>query len=86
MYVSCRDAIASNNPILCLFIIFNLTLSYVSADGSLGSGNIKLSQTSSDADDKKVSVDITEPVSSQFACRYLNLFLKVTCLKCHLSY
>lgn len=51
-----------------------------SADGSLGSGNIKLSQTATKSEDKCVSLDISEPVTLQFACRYLNLFLKAAAL------
>jgi len=51
-----------------------------STNGSVGSGNIKLSQTSSEAEDKKVSLDISDPVDLQFACRYLNLFMKAASL------
>lgn len=51
-----------------------------SGKGSLGSGNIKLSQTATESEDKSVSIDISEPVSLQFACRYLNMFMKAASL------
>jgi len=51
-----------------------------SANGSLGSGNIKLSQTATESEDKSVTIDTSEPVSLQFACRYLNMFMKAATL------
>jgi len=51
-----------------------------SASGSLGSGNIKLSQTATEAEDRCVSVDINDPVKLQFAAKYLNLFMKAATL------
>ena len=59
-----------NNDLIGIQFVF-------STSGSLGSGNIKLSQTSSEAEDKSVTIDINEPVSAQFSVKYLNLFLKV---------
>jgi len=56
-----------------------------STSGSLGSGNIKLSQTSSEAEDKSVTIDINEPVSAQFSVKYLNLFLKAASVSTRLK-
>jgi len=48
-----------------------------SSTGDIGSGNVKLAQTSS-ADDEKtaVHIDLQEPVTLTFASRYLNSFAK----------
>merc|ERR1712228_656993 len=43
-----------------------------SAAGDIGTGNIKLAQTA--------NVDKQEPVTLTFACRYLNMFTKASCL------
>jgi len=51
-----------------------------SSDGGLGSGNIKLKQTSTQDEEKCVSIEISEVVEQQFACRYLNLFTKAAAL------
>ncbi|XP_070621973.1 proliferating cell nuclear antigen [Erythrolamprus reginae] len=50
-----------------------------SATGELGSGNVKLSQTSDvDKEDEAVSIEMNEPVQLTFALRYLNFFTKAT--------
>lgn len=55
-----------------------------SAAGDIGVGNIKLAQTAGSVDDKdgddSVTIDMQEPVTLTFACRYLNMFTKATCL------
>merc|ERR1711997_602223 len=51
-----------------------------SSDGGLGTGNIKLKQTSTQDEEKCVSIEISELVEQQFACRYLNLFTKAAAL------
>ncbi|XP_040583916.1 proliferating cell nuclear antigen [Lepeophtheirus salmonis] len=52
-----------------------------SSAGDIGVGNIKLAQTASvDKEDEAVSVEMQEPVSLTFACNYLNMFTKATCL------
>merc|ERR1712061_594963 len=47
-----------------------------SVNGDLGSGNIKLNQSSSDKVDEAVVIEMQEAVSLTFAFRYLNLFSK----------
>lgn len=50
-----------------------------SASGDLGTGNIKLAQTTNvDKEEEAVIIDLQEPVSLTFACRYLNSFTKAT--------
>jgi len=50
-----------------------------SAAGDLGSGNVKLAQNASaDKEEEQVIIDMQEPVSLTFACRYLNSFTKAT--------
>merc|ERR1712183_1198294 len=50
-----------------------------SAAGDIGTANIKLAQTSSvDKEEEAVVVDMQEPVTLTFACRYLNMFTKAT--------
>ncbi|CAD7086329.1 unnamed protein product [Hermetia illucens] len=50
-----------------------------SASGDVGSANIKLAQTSSvDKEEEAVTIEMQEPVSLTFACRYLNAFTKAT--------
>uniref|UniRef100_A0A671S7X6 DNA sliding clamp PCNA n=1 Tax=Sinocyclocheilus anshuiensis TaxID=1608454 RepID=A0A671S7X6_9TELE len=50
-----------------------------SASGELGTGNIKLSQTSNvDKEDEAVTVEMNEPVQLIFALNYLNFFTKAT--------
>lgn len=52
-----------------------------SATGDIGTGNIKLAQTASvDKEDEAITIDMQEPVSLTFACRYLNMFTKASCL------
>jgi len=51
-----------------------------SSDGGLGTGNIKLKQTSTQDEEKCVSIEISEVLEQQFACRYLNLFTKAAAL------
>jgi len=47
-----------------------------SATGDIGTGNIKLAQTTNVDDDDAVSIDLQEPVTLTFAARYLNSFAK----------
>jgi len=47
-----------------------------SSTGDIGTGNIKLAQTSNVDDDDAVSIDLQEPVTLTFAARYLNSFAK----------
>merc|ERR1712142_435940 len=50
-----------------------------SAAGDIGTANIKLAQTSSvDKEEEAVVVDMQEPVTLTFACRYLNMFTKAS--------
>lgn len=50
-----------------------------SASGDAGSANIKLAQTSTvDKEDESVIIEMQEPVTLTFACRYLNSFTKAT--------
>uniref|UniRef100_A0A4X2L088 DNA sliding clamp PCNA n=1 Tax=Vombatus ursinus TaxID=29139 RepID=A0A4X2L088_VOMUR len=50
-----------------------------SASGELGSGNVKLSQTSNvDKEEEAVTIEMNEPVQLTFALRYLNFFTKAT--------
>merc|ERR1712109_276905 len=48
-----------------------------SAAGDIGVGNIKLAQTANvDKEEEAVSIEMQEPVTLTFACRYLNMFTK----------
>ncbi|KAF6205745.1 hypothetical protein GE061_019918 [Apolygus lucorum] len=50
-----------------------------SAAGDVGSANIKLAQTSNvDKEEEAVIIEMQEPVTLTFACRYLNSFTKAT--------
>ncbi|XP_032805831.1 proliferating cell nuclear antigen [Petromyzon marinus] len=50
-----------------------------SASGELGTGNIKLSQTSgADKEEEAVTIEMSEAVQLTFALRYLNFFTKAT--------
>ncbi|XP_061672836.1 proliferating cell nuclear antigen [Syngnathoides biaculeatus] len=50
-----------------------------SANGELGTGNVKLSQTSNvDKEDEAVTIEMNEPVQLIFALNYLNFFTKAT--------
>lgn len=50
-----------------------------SANGDVGSANIKLAQTSSiDKQEEAVIIEMQEPVTLTFACRYLNSFTKAS--------
>ncbi|XP_026473477.1 proliferating cell nuclear antigen [Ctenocephalides felis] len=50
-----------------------------SASGDIGSANIKLAQNSSvDKEEEAVTIEMQEPVSLTFACKYLNSFTKAT--------
>merc|ERR1711899_22563 len=52
-----------------------------SAAGDIGVGNIKLAQTANvDKEEEAVSIEMQDPVTLTFACRYLNMFTKATCL------
>jgi len=57
-----------------------------SAAGDIGTANIKLAQTSSvDKEEEAVIVDMQEPVTLTFACRYLNMFTKASPLSPQVS-
>ena len=44
-------------------------------------GNVKLAQSANvDKEEEAVTIDIQEPVTLTFACRYLNMFTKASCL------
>merc|ERR1712226_274185 len=52
-----------------------------SAAGDIGVGNIKLAQTANlDKEEEAVTIEMQEPVTLTFACRYLNMLTKATCL------
>ncbi len=52
-----------------------------SAAGDIGVGNVKLAQTANvDKEEEAVTIEMQEPVSLNFACRYLNMFTKATSL------
>jgi len=52
-----------------------------SAAGDIGTGNIKLAQTANvDKEEEAVIIEMQEPVTLTFACRYLNMFTKASCL------
>lgn len=62
-----------------------------SSTGEIGSANIKLAQTASiDKEEEAVVIEMEEPVTLTFACRYLNYFTKATSLSpqvsCKLEY
>ncbi|KAG7177051.1 proliferating cell nuclear antigen-like [Homarus americanus] len=57
-----------------------------SAAGDIGTANVKLAQTSSvDKEEDAVVIDMQEPVTLTFACRYLNMFTKATPLSPQVS-
>nr|ACA09718.1 proliferating cell nuclear antigen [Penaeus japonicus] len=57
-----------------------------SAAGDIGTANIKLAQTSSvDKEEEAVVIEMQEPVTFTFACRYLNMFTKATPLSPQVS-
>ncbi|XP_059476257.1 proliferating cell nuclear antigen [Neocloeon triangulifer] len=50
-----------------------------SSSGTVGSANVKLAQTANvDKEEEAVTIEMQEPVSLTFACRYLNHFTKAT--------
>ncbi|XP_030388507.1 proliferating cell nuclear antigen [Scaptodrosophila lebanonensis] len=50
-----------------------------SASGDVGTANIKLAQTGNvDKEEEAVIIEMQEPVTLTFACRYLNAFTKAT--------
>jgi len=52
-----------------------------SAAGDIGVGTIKIAQTANvDKEEEAVTIEMQEPVTLAFACRYLNMFTKATCL------
>ncbi|XP_044743663.1 proliferating cell nuclear antigen [Chrysoperla carnea] len=52
-----------------------------SATGDIGNANIKLAQTVSvDKEEEAVIIEMQEPVTLTFACKYLNYFTKATSL------
>merc|ERR1719500_44160 len=57
-----------------------------SAAGDIGTGNIKLAQTANvDKEEEAVIIEMQEPVTLTFACRYLNMFTKASCLASQVS-
>jgi len=57
-----------------------------SAAGDIGTGNIKLAQTANvDKEEESVTIEMQEPVTLTFACRYLNMFTKASCLSAQVS-
>jgi len=57
-----------------------------SAAGDIGVGNIKLAQTANvDKEEEAVIIEMQEPVTLTFACRYLNMFTKASCLASQVS-
>jgi len=52
-----------------------------SAAGDIGAANIKIAQTANvDKEEEAVTIEMQEPVTLTFACRYLNSFTKATSL------
>ncbi|KAG8337458.1 proliferating cell nuclear antigen [Homalodisca vitripennis] len=50
-----------------------------STAGDIGAANVKLAQTSNvDKEEEAVTIEMQEPVTLTFACRYLNSFTKAT--------
>merc|ERR1719427_898996 len=57
-----------------------------SAAGDIGVGNIKLAQTANvDKEEESVIIEMQEPVKLTFACRYLSMFTKASCLSPQVS-
>merc|ERR1712172_115156 len=57
-----------------------------SAAGDIGVGNIKLAQPANvDKEEEAVTIEMQEPVTLTFACRYLNMFTKASCLSAQVS-
>ncbi|KAK2725429.1 proliferating cell nuclear antigen-like [Artemia franciscana] len=57
-----------------------------SASGDIGTGNIKLAQNKNvDKEEEAVIIEMNEPVTLTFACRYLNSFTKATPLSSQVS-
>lgn len=49
-----------------------------SVEGEVGSGSVKLGQNESDKKEDQTMLEVQEPVSQQFALRYLNMFNKAS--------
>jgi proliferating cell nuclear antigen len=47
-----------------------------SVEGEVGSGSVKLGHNDSDKKEDQTTLEVSEPVSQQFALRYLNMFNK----------
>jgi len=47
-----------------------------SVEGEVGTGSVKLGQNESDKKEEQTMLEVQEPVSQQFALRYLNMFNK----------
>jgi len=57
-----------------------------SCSGDLGTGNIKLAQsTSTDKEEEAVTIDMKEPLVLNFSLRYLNFFTKATPLSSQIT-
>ncbi|XP_063228941.1 proliferating cell nuclear antigen [Bacillus rossius redtenbacheri] len=57
-----------------------------STSGDIGSANVKLAQNAQvDKEEEAVTIDMQEPVTQSFACRYLNSFCKATPLSPQVS-
>lgn len=64
----------------CIVFIFKLLILYVFA------ANVKLAQTFNvDKEEEAIIIDMQEPVSLNFACRYLNSFTKASPLSPQVS-
>ena len=48
----------------------------LSVEGEVGSGSVKLGHNEGDKKEENTLLEVTEPVSQQFALRYLNMFNK----------
>jgi proliferating cell nuclear antigen len=55
------------------FVIF-------SVEGEVGSGSVKLGHNDGDKKDDQTILEVTEPVTQQFALRYLNMFNKAAAI------
>merc|ERR1711934_691514 len=60
---------------------FQRIIKDLSQFGEIVTGNIKLAQTANvDKEEEAVTIDMQEPVTLTFPCRYLNMFTKASCL------
>lgn len=70
--------ISTYNPFIHSYVHCFVGVKF-SATGDVGAANVKLAQTSSiDKEEEAVIIEMQEPVTLTFACRYLNSFTKAT--------